>query len=490
MAQSPATVALGLVSHTNAGKTTLARTLLGRDVGEVRDAPHVTDLAEAWTLIETAEGDVLRLWDTPGFGDSVRLARRLRAADNPIGWMLREVWDRYANRPLWCSQQAVRAARDSADVVLYIVNAAEDPRDAGYLTPEMQILTWIGKPVLLLLNQMGPPQPAEEERAEEERWRACVAPFAVARDVLALDAFARCWVQEDALFRRIAELVAPDKRAAFDRLVAAWHARGVERFGKSMDELAAQVMAAVRDRETITPGTQPDRARRVLRALGFGADQADGAREQAMARLAERADERIRAVTDQLIALHGLEGAAAASVLERLREHYATTEPVSEGKAAAVGGVVSGALTGLAADLAAGGLTFGAGLIAGAVVGALGGAGIARGHNRVTGVDSSSVAWSSAFLDGLVRSALLRYLAVAHYGRGRGAYAEAEAPAFWKDEIARAFEDRRASFEALWENARVSGDDTQAGADLRRMLTDTAGDLLERLYPGASRAGA
>jgi 50S ribosomal subunit-associated GTPase HflX len=30
------TVTLSLVSHTNAGKTTLARTLLGRDVGEVR----------------------------------------------------------------------------------------------------------------------------------------------------------------------------------------------------------------------------------------------------------------------------------------------------------------------------------------------------------------------------------------------------------------------------------------------------------------------
>ncbi len=36
------TVALSLISHTNAGKTTLARTLLDQDVGEVRDAPHVT----------------------------------------------------------------------------------------------------------------------------------------------------------------------------------------------------------------------------------------------------------------------------------------------------------------------------------------------------------------------------------------------------------------------------------------------------------------
>ena len=71
------TVTLSLISHTNAGKTTLARTLLAADVGEVRDAPHVTTRAEMFTLIESAAGDQLLLWDTPGFGDSARLARRL-----------------------------------------------------------------------------------------------------------------------------------------------------------------------------------------------------------------------------------------------------------------------------------------------------------------------------------------------------------------------------------------------------------------------------
>ena len=34
---------LSLVSHTNVGKTTLARTLLGKDVGEVSDRAHVTE---------------------------------------------------------------------------------------------------------------------------------------------------------------------------------------------------------------------------------------------------------------------------------------------------------------------------------------------------------------------------------------------------------------------------------------------------------------
>ena len=103
---APGVVSMSLVSHTNAGKTTLARTLLGRDIGEVRDAPHVTEFADAHVLVESSEGDRLLLWDTPGFGDSVRLARRLRQAEHPIGRFLSEIWDRWKDRPFWASQQA------------------------------------------------------------------------------------------------------------------------------------------------------------------------------------------------------------------------------------------------------------------------------------------------------------------------------------------------------------------------------------------------
>ena len=99
-----AQIQLVLISHTNAGKTTLARTLVGTDIGEVRDAPHVTAASESHALLQTPAGDALLLWDTPGFGDSVRLAKRLAHADNPIGWLLREVIDRYRDRPFWLSQ--------------------------------------------------------------------------------------------------------------------------------------------------------------------------------------------------------------------------------------------------------------------------------------------------------------------------------------------------------------------------------------------------
>ena len=111
------TVNLSLVSHTNAGKTTLVRTLLAQDVGEVRDAAHVTEVATGYVMLQ-AGADTLMLWDTPGFGDTARLLRRLKQSNNPVGWFLSQVWDRFRERPLWSSQQAVRNARDHADVIL------------------------------------------------------------------------------------------------------------------------------------------------------------------------------------------------------------------------------------------------------------------------------------------------------------------------------------------------------------------------------------
>ncbi len=205
------TVNLSLISHTNAGKTTLARTLLGRDIGEVRDAAHVTDLASGHVLVQAGE-DTLMLWDTPGFGDTARLLQRLRMSGNPIGWFLNQVWDRWRERPLWSSQQAVKNAREQADVILYMVNAAEDPAATSYVALEMEVLEWIGKPVVVLLNQLGPPR--EDVTGEIERWSDIGAPGQVAA-TLPLDAFARVWVQEGALLEAVEPLL-PARKARCD----------------------------------------------------------------------------------------------------------------------------------------------------------------------------------------------------------------------------------------------------------------------------------
>ena len=151
MNKDPQKINLSLVSHTNVGKTTLARTLLGRDIGEVGDRSHVTTEPEDYVLLRAPDDSELILWDTPGFGDSVRLAERLKARSNPIGWFTSEIWDRLTDKSLWLNQQAIKHVRDKSLVILYLVNASESPEAVPYVKAEMDILAWVNKPVIVLI---------------------------------------------------------------------------------------------------------------------------------------------------------------------------------------------------------------------------------------------------------------------------------------------------------------------------------------------------
>ena len=474
----PRTVNLSLVSHTNAGKTTLVRTLLQQDVGEVRDAAHVTEVATGYVMLQ-AGADTLMLWDTPGFGDTARLVHRLRLTGNPIGWLLTQVWDRFRDRPLWSSQQAVRNARDEADVILYLVNASEDPAGAAYIPLEMEVLAWIGKPVLLLLNQTGPPGPDSE--ADERRWEGHLATLPLVRGLLTLDAFARCWVQEGELLKRVRPLLPTDKGMAMDALLGAWTERNLQRFHASMRVLAEQLGAAATDREEIGERAFGDRLRgAVLKPAG--GDHSPQA-QRAMGHLAERLDAGIKSSTDRLIALHGLSGRAAREVLKRLEKDYAESAPAREGIATMLGGLVSGAAGGLAADLAAGGMTLGAGMLVGSVLGAFGAKTAARGYNMARGEGPNAVRWSEEFFLGLVRSALIRYLAVAHFGRGRGEWEEGEHPLHWQEAAEQEVERERTAWRRAWSRARDG--ETSAADPLEAVLTRCAERLLIGMYPEA-----
>ncbi len=476
---------LSLVSHTNVGKTTLARTLLRKDVGEVLDAAHVTELASDYSLLATADGDELRLWDTPGFGDSARLARRLQGSTGAIGWFLTQVWDRFTDRPFFSSQQALRNVRDRADVILYLANAAEDPSSLGYLDAELQILGWLQKPVIVLLNQVGPPRPADEENAERERWRRFLADRTVVRDVLAFDAFARCWVQEGTLLAHVAAVLPADQRPAFERVASAWRARNEETFRQSARALADQVATIALDAESVPVAGLGASARSWLRSLVSGGLRTDERMDRAMQALAERADTRIRAATDALIQLHGLSGRAAAEVEARLAGDFALERAASRGRAGVLGAAVSGALGGLAADLASGGLTLGGGMIVGAVLGAAGAAGVAHGYNLLRGTDQSSVRWNEDMLDRLVVSASLRYLAVAHFGRGRGEYVAGEYPPHWRPLVERVVLTEQPRLAQAWALAADGALPGTLRAALERSLLRVWRETLATLYPDA-----
>ncbi len=485
------TISLSLVSHTNAGKTTLARTLLGRDVGTVRDAPHVTEFADVFTMLETAQGEKLLLWDTPGFGDSGRLVKRLRMSGQPLGWFLSQVWDRWRDRAFWSSQQAMRNVRDEADVMLYLVNASESPEAAGYVQAEMALLGWLGKPVVVLLNQLGVPREGAIEAAEVARWQAHLATHSFVTAVLPLDAFARCWVQEGALLEAIEAALTAERRALMQRLRAAWQAQRRQTFDAAMRSLAGSLARLACATEVVADaGSLSARLRQAGIAIGVGKSE-NSPTALAQKTLAERHGAEVRANTLALIGLHGLEGTAQVEILQRLASHFKTRLQLDETKAGLWGGIVSGALVGLKADLLSGGLTLGGGLLAGGLIGALGGAGLARCVNLVRGTDASWVAWNPAALDQMLEAALLRYLAVAHFGRGRGDWAQGESPSHWRGAVERALQPQREVLAAVWREREVgtgASTDTEAmlKAGLLPLIEQALRDVLLELYPTAA----
>jgi hypothetical protein len=477
------TIQLALLSHTNVGKTTLARTLLRRDIGAVMDRAHVTETAESHVLMRTEAGDELVLWDTPGFGDSVRLARRLAQSGQPLGWFLSQVWDRFADRPFWCSQQAMRAARDAADVVLYVANATEDPEAAGYVVPELQILEWLGKPTLVLLNQLGTQADAGRELEVAARWQRLLASAGVpgANRVLPFDAFARCWLQEHTLLQAVSDCLTAESQPGFAQLREAWAARDEQVLEQSAAVIARQMARVAGDAEVVGEASLVDKARGLFRGSGDVDPVEQGAQRALLARL----DTAVREGTAELVSLHGLTGSASEEILANLARTFATERAADADRAGLFGAIVTGALSGLAADLAAGGLTFGAGAVLGGLAGAFGARKLTQLYNAERGVTGSTVRWSDEFLASRVEAAIVRYLAVAHYGRGRGEFRAGTADPRWQDAATRLVSARpgvAADLVVQLREAARTLETQQAAATLHDLLWRA----LESLYPEAA----
>ncbi len=468
-------VTLSLISHTNAGKTTLARTLLRSDIGEVRDAAHVTLFNESHTLLK-ADGSVLRLWDTPGFGDSARLMKRLKRERNPVLWFISQTWDRITDRPLWCSQQALKNVRDDADVVLYLVNAAEPPDAATHIAPEMEILSWVNKPVVVLLNQTGQPQSPEVEAAEIEAWRVHLLPFKHVRQVLALDAFARCWVQEDRLMEVLTPLMEGSKIATFQHIKRAWHQRNLDIFRSAARLLSEQLTAALMDGIAV-------RAETLLERVGWQREELNREYNDARQKLAAQLADRVEQTTNKLIENHGLAGAAGRELSQVARDHFHLPQGVNESIWGVLGSFAGGAMGGLIADLKLGGLTFGGGALLGGLTMGVGAYALIRSYNLVRGSDNR-LRWSREHFREQVKLSLLTYLAISHFGRGRGEWKESTQPQHWNETVESVLDAHADAIDLLWKNGvQKETMPENLFRQSRHLMTDCLKLLLEKLYP-------
>lgn len=477
-------IALSLISHTNIGKTTLARTLLRKDIGLVADRAHVTLENQKYTVLETDVGESLQLWDTPGFPNCQKILSRLQGAKNPIVRIVTEVWDRFRDRPSWCAQQAVLNVQQEADVVLYLVNATEEPSMAGYIAPELQLLEWIGKPVIVLLNQTGPPKDRAEQQRLEQPWKDYFASYGFVRGVHSLDAFSRCWVQEGILFEAIQSLLPSHDRQLMNRLFTVWQTANLTVFHAAMEQWAMLVSRAARSR---------------VMTRGDGSPM-EVQKQQAVDGLLKGLMNEVGATTKAVIALHGLEGNAIGVIQARMEHVEVQRGSQGKGEATlsgtAIGGIggalTSGAYAGLHLDAATGGVSLGLFTVAGAVVGGvLGFLGGEAWAERRAGSTPTPVTWSDEYLDLLVQDVIIRYLAIAHFGRGQGQYvADPEDPRFWITKVKALVSKQHTTLHDVW--ARLRGQDLVAKTEekstqLTALLTSITLELLWSTYPASKR---
>ena len=319
-------------------------------------------------------------------------------------------------------------------MVLYLVNASEAPEDAGYLDAEMRVLELAGKPVIVLLNQLGPPQEPELEAAEVERWRKRTAgPSPCVREVLALDAFARCWVQEGTLLEAVSAVLPTSSVPRWSACKPPGGRAGRPR-GSLRGRAGRTPCRAAQDREQVpSPGWWASSRRSAPRSACVAkARERRASRRWARWRSGSTRHPRLDRAADPAPRPDGRGDRPGAHAAGRALLGAAALERRQGGGLGRRGDGRAGRAQGRHRQRRPHDGRRPAGRRR---AGRAGRGRLARGYNTLRGVEVPTLAWADPVLDELARSALLGYLAVAHYGRGRGDWHAWEHPEFWQDSV-------------------------------------------------------
>jgi hypothetical protein len=343
-------IRIAVVGHTNAGKTSLLRTLTRRaGFGEVSQRPGTTRHVESVDL-EVDGRPAVRFLDTPGLEDAVALREHLASYDTsatPPERIRQFLQGPEAHGAFEQEAKVLRTMLDIDAAFLVIdVREAVLPK----FRDEIELLNACARPVLPVLNFV------REAASREAAWKELLSAYGLHVQVR-FDAAAPFVGAERELYNDLATLLR-DRRELLRGVVDSLAAEAVERRAAACTRIAQWLVDAAALRRTVPAHEFADLQRR----------------KTIVAALQKEVFDKAQRCTDDLLALFGFRQDDASEAPLPLVEgrwslDFFSPEAMKEAGLRLGKGAVIGAAVGVVADLAVAGISLGAGAAMGGAIG-------------------------------------------------------------------------------------------------------------------------
>jgi len=349
-AKPQAAIDIAVVGHTNAGKTSLLRTLTRQArFGEVAERPGTTRHVQAIAL-ETDGQTLVRYFDTPGLEDSVALQHHLKQLPEALTppQRLRALLDGPEGRGVFEQEAKVLRQMLAAGAAIYVIDCREPllPKHRS----EIEVLISCARPLMPVLNFV------RSANSREAEWREALAGHGLHAAVL-FDAVAPFVGAECQLYEDLSVLMRQHK-TTLQAVLLDLERQAAERRAASAQRVADTLISAAAMRRELKPKTVADARAKAAFVQAF--------RDELIAS--------VRRCVHDLLQMHGFApDDATLEVAPWTSERWAYDLFHPE-TLATVGrllgkGAAAGAAVGLTLDLALAGLSLGAGTALGASIG-------------------------------------------------------------------------------------------------------------------------
>jgi hypothetical protein len=344
-------IRIAVVGHTNAGKTSLLRTLTRRAAfGEVSQRPGTTRHVESVDL-DVDGRPVVRFFDTPGLEDAVALREHLAGLGAPATTPPERI-RRFLQGPEahGVFEQEAKVLRTMLEIdAAFLVIDVREPVLPKF-RDEIELLNACGRPVLPVLNFV------RDAASREPAWKELLSAYGLHVQVR-FDAAAPFVGAERELYTDLATLLR-DRRELLRGVVDALAAEAEARRSAACTRIAQLLVDAAALRRTVPAETFADAGRRQAIVAALRKDVFDKAQR----------------CTDDLLALFGFRqddaGEAPLPLVEgRWSLDFFSPEAMKEAGLRLGKGAVIGAAVGVVADLALAGISLGAGAAMGGAIG-------------------------------------------------------------------------------------------------------------------------